>query len=319
MEKEKYYENKTFHFDGKLAKKYGIVEAVLIDNFKFWIDKNVANKHNYHDGRTWVYNSVTAFERQFPFMTARQLRHSLSKLVEANVILTGNYNKTGYDKTKWYAFVDEKLFGINYPGAAEVNNEIKPEIEPKNASDKIVTSIGQNQKMDTTELSNGFDKKVRPIPYTVTDAKPNTEIHTNKPEYINDEQKGKLVSKFNSEKKDKISDKGIRICMADKIKLFNAMNDHLNKYNESCINNERVFGFWFDYVSIDLKEDKNKFKWCKAWVNSFISYCNNHKEEINERQNKPTGKHPNLYQQMMATPEQIAERERLHKEAKTDR
>ena len=38
------------HFNIEYAKKYGILEAILIDNFQFWIAKNRANGKHFHDG-----------------------------------------------------------------------------------------------------------------------------------------------------------------------------------------------------------------------------------------------------------------------------
>ena len=48
-------------FDVELAKEYGILEAILIQNIYFWIEKNKANKKHFYDGRYWTYNSKKAF------------------------------------------------------------------------------------------------------------------------------------------------------------------------------------------------------------------------------------------------------------------
>lgn len=39
------------HFDVSLAIKYGMVEAVIINHFQYWIEANRANDRNFHDGR----------------------------------------------------------------------------------------------------------------------------------------------------------------------------------------------------------------------------------------------------------------------------
>lgn len=122
---------KTIVFDAEIAKKYGVDEAILISYLTFWIEKNEANGRNFYDGRYWTYNSTEAFTKLFPFWTARQIRRILKSLEDQNVIITGNYNQSTYDRTTWYAFAD---------------------------------GFDKNVNIDLTETSNGSDPNVKPIP-----------------------------------------------------------------------------------------------------------------------------------------------------------
>jgi hypothetical protein len=97
-------------FDISYAKKYGVDEAIMISNFQYWIKKNWANEKHRHDGRIWTYNSVSAFEKLFPYWTAKQVRRVLDSLVSQGVLMRGEYNKSVYDRTSWYAFVEESTF-----------------------------------------------------------------------------------------------------------------------------------------------------------------------------------------------------------------
>jgi len=97
-------------FDIDHAALYGVTEAVIINNFQFWIAKNRANEKHQHDGRTWTYNSVRALSELFPYWTGRQVRYALDKLVSMGVLMKGSYNISGYDKTCWFAFVNERDF-----------------------------------------------------------------------------------------------------------------------------------------------------------------------------------------------------------------
>jgi hypothetical protein len=92
------------------ASRYGMVEAILITNFQYWITRNKANGDHCRDGRTWTYNSVAAFAQQFPYLSADQVRRALERLIAGGVLVTGNYNARGRDRTRWYAFADEKAF-----------------------------------------------------------------------------------------------------------------------------------------------------------------------------------------------------------------
>ncbi len=111
-------------FDIDHAKKFGIEEAIFIKNFQYWLNKNRANEKNQHDGKTWTYNSRSAFCRLFPYMTEKQIRGTLDSLVDNKVLVKGNYNKRPGDRTLWYAFTDESVFLMEFqPELAEKNHD----------------------------------------------------------------------------------------------------------------------------------------------------------------------------------------------------
>ena len=98
-----------YHFRVLDAIRFGVDEAIMVANFRFWIQKNKANNKHFYKGRYWTYNSYKAFSELFPFWSGKQIRRILQSLIHQEVIITNNFNKTQYDKTKWYAFKDENL------------------------------------------------------------------------------------------------------------------------------------------------------------------------------------------------------------------
>lgn len=100
----------VYNFDTKEAEEYGVDEAIIIWNLRYWILHNKANNKNHHEGRTWTYNSYEAFMELFPFWSKNQIRHRLDSLIEAGVILKDNFNENKYNHTNWYAFKDEDKF-----------------------------------------------------------------------------------------------------------------------------------------------------------------------------------------------------------------
>ena len=138
-----------YMFNIALAKKYGLDEAVFLENLIFWVIRNRANGKNFFDGRTWTYNSVRAFKELFSFWSTQQLRRVLDSLLKQGVSVKGNYNQKPYDRTLWYALADEDTFIKEYgqidlpnptngvAGASEPIPDIKPDIKPDN---KILTS-----------------------------------------------------------------------------------------------------------------------------------------------------------------------------------
>jgi len=93
-------------FDIEFATKYGIIESILYENIKHWVDKNKANENNYHDGYYWTYNSTKAFSKLFPYTSERTISRALKHLEDEKLIKSGLYNKSAYDRTKWYTILD---------------------------------------------------------------------------------------------------------------------------------------------------------------------------------------------------------------------
>lgn len=126
-------------FDTDIAIEVGILPAVLFANIQHWITKNEANQKHFHDERYWTYNSMKAFQKQFPYVSCRQIDTALKKLIDADLIVTGNYNAMQRDRTLWYALTDKAI------------------------------SILQNGEMHFTKNVNPFHQNVKPLP----DNKPN--------------------------------------------------------------------------------------------------------------------------------------------------
>ncbi|MGL5099898.1 MAG: hypothetical protein ACRC6B_07715, partial [Fusobacteriaceae bacterium] len=63
--------NHSFNVD--LAAKYGIEEAIILENLAFWIKKNEKNGKNFVEGEYWTYNSASAFQELFPYMGIKKI------------------------------------------------------------------------------------------------------------------------------------------------------------------------------------------------------------------------------------------------------
>jgi len=138
------------HFEITDADKYGIEKAIILYNLRYWILHNMANETNQHDGRTWTFNSAKAYGKLFTYMSEHKIYRALRELIEEGILIGGNYNKAGYDRTKWYAFIDE---------------------EP-------IKAILHQRKMDITPMANAFNEDAEPIPNINPDTKPNKNNYT---------------------------------------------------------------------------------------------------------------------------------------------
>lgn len=132
----------THAFNVSDAVQYGVEEAVLLYNLRFWLDKNKANKRNAHkhsDGEYyyWTYNSAKAFVELFPYMSEDKVQRVLKAMESKGIIISGNFNTAKYDRTKWYSIPQE--YHIK---SAELRNQFGGSAEP-------IPDINTDIKTDT--------------------------------------------------------------------------------------------------------------------------------------------------------------------------
>ena len=95
------------HFAIDDAIKFGINKAILLYNFKFWLEHNKARKINikkHTNGKSyyWTYNSGEAFALLFPYMNSKSISRQLLEMERDGLIFSNTFNKNNYDRTKWY-------------------------------------------------------------------------------------------------------------------------------------------------------------------------------------------------------------------------
>ena len=141
-----------FSFNIEFAKRYGVDEAIMVKSFQFWIRLNKANKINYYDKRYWTYNTNKSLTEYYPFWSEKQVRRIIESLVDKEILIKGNYNKIAYDRTIWYAFINEDLYLSDNFHLEEIGDYQK------------VNTILPNGQMEKTKRSNRFTEKGEPIP-----------------------------------------------------------------------------------------------------------------------------------------------------------
>lgn len=164
-------------FDVDVASQYGLLEAILLQNFQFWIEKNKANNVNYFDGEYWTYNSIKAFSTLFPYASKKQIERALNNLREKGLIKVGNFNESKYDRTLWYALTQKGKY-ISLAGEMEITtegNRNHPQGTPIPYNNHII-----NQIENTDILYGQQTKRKRFSPPTVNEVSAYcTERHNN--------------------------------------------------------------------------------------------------------------------------------------------
>lgn len=181
-------------FNIEVATEYGMLEAVLMEHLNFWTEKNRANNVNFYDGHYWTYNSAKALSGLFPYVSKSTITRALHHLEEEGLVLSGNYNKSAYDRTTWYALTEKGLLVLNggdegqcmggaaletdspkMDGPISQNDDIHfPEWEIEEP--KMGNSISKNDdihfpkwEMEEPKMGNGSDQSEPPIPDINTD------------------------------------------------------------------------------------------------------------------------------------------------------
>lgn len=123
----------------KLATEIGLNEAIVLQQMHYWLKKS---NHNY-DGRRWIYNSYKEWEQHFPFWSNATIRRTISSLEKQELLFVGNYNKAGFDNTKWYSIDYFKLEGVSKRLA---QNE-------QTTCSKRADAVAQNEQTNTRDYT----------------------------------------------------------------------------------------------------------------------------------------------------------------------
>jgi len=206
-------------FNKTIAKKCGILSAVIYNHIEFWIQKNEADEKHFYDGKYWTYFTLNGIQKIFDYVTVKQIRLAIDKLIKADLIETGNYNKTPYDRTLWYSLktkidLPKKENGILQKGTPIP--DILTDILTDNTltiSNEIVSTPEKDKsiKKQTGQPMENTQKKYSSVPEKSLERKPQ-----NKESKESTEQK---------QERQKMFDLLVNICKIDP----NIKRGHLNK------------------------------------------------------------------------------------------
>jgi len=85
----------------ELACRIGLNEAIVLQQICYWLEDTTAGVD--HDGRRWVYNSIKAWNEQFPWWTGKTIQRTVSSLKKMGLIHVEQLKKRQHDQTNYYA------------------------------------------------------------------------------------------------------------------------------------------------------------------------------------------------------------------------
>jgi|GEM_PF-2659648 hypothetical protein len=142
-------------FNTDVAERYGLQEAILLDWIVFWLVENERNERNFYEGRCWVFSSAKALAEKFHYLTPNAIQKTIKKLEDAGIIISGNFNKNKFDRTKWYSIADEYRYLLkeHRSDAENLKEDAKQNPQSEDASGKSETASGFSQSANVFSQS----------------------------------------------------------------------------------------------------------------------------------------------------------------------
>ena len=157
----------THSFGIDIATEYGIEEALLLGYVYHWVCRNKEKGVNFHDGKYWTFDSRRALGEKFPYISPSKIYRAFNHLEKEGLLLTGNYNKIGRDRTTWYTLSEKglSLFDGEFPIVQNeppiVQNEPTLPIQYTNSILPIQTTNKDNIKQ--TQIEEEVNQETVPL------------------------------------------------------------------------------------------------------------------------------------------------------------
>lgn len=158
-------------FDVDIATQYGINAAVVLQDMAYWCEHSRINNTNFHEDKYWTYNTNKALCEHYPYMSGKAIRTAIQKLIDAELIVTGCFNKLPFDRTLWYALTEKgeslitkgrldfpKKENDNFP-KSQISTSQKGEAIPYSVSSPVSTQdIPRKGAESDKAIAPGFDE-----------------------------------------------------------------------------------------------------------------------------------------------------------------
>lgn len=153
----------------KLAVLLGDLDkAVILQQIHYWLERST----NLKDGYKWVYNSMAEWNKQFPWIAIATLKRKFKSLEDENLLITGNYNRAKFDKTKWYR--------INYDALNEMVQR-----SYQNDTTKVSKCDDEEYQNDTTNTIDYTENTTKITTKDILSGKPDGIPYSEIVDYLN--------------------------------------------------------------------------------------------------------------------------------------
>jgi DnaD/phage-associated family protein len=157
-----------------LATIVGLNESIVLQQLHYWLERST----HVYEGYKWVYNTYEEWQKQFPFWSESTIRRIITKMEKQELIISGNFNRSKIDKTKWYRINYEKLAQLEQ-SVDEANSSDQDEqttvqsdtstVQNEQSTDEIDSPSAQNEQSICSNWTDDLLNLNRPIPEITTE------------------------------------------------------------------------------------------------------------------------------------------------------
>ncbi len=138
-------------FRPALACLIGVNESIVLQQIAYWVDRS----EKVFDGKKWTYNTYLQWQEQFPFWHVDTIKGFIQSLEKKGLIESGNFNKSSFDRTKWYTVCHDNVKKLRQAVVSEAAIGVK---DPDRSGRKKVYAIGvdhPNGERSVTPMQGG--------------------------------------------------------------------------------------------------------------------------------------------------------------------
>jgi hypothetical protein len=162
-----------------IATQYGIFPAIILQDFWTTIRGKISRQEHYFEVpnhpevmRHWCYDTITSIQQRHPYLSAKQVRTAIDKLIEVGVLAKGNFNPNTHDRTSWYCILDENIT-LALMGKAESKSANATALQENSICPTGQMEVPQGANVTTYNYNNPIINPILDIsqPAVVTPAK----------------------------------------------------------------------------------------------------------------------------------------------------
>lgn len=129
-------------------------KAIMLQQIHYWLQRS----NNIVDGHRWVYNTAADWQKQFPWLTTKTVQRYLKDLCDRGLLITGNYNKANFDRTKWYRIDYSALDKLGNSKGTDKPNGKEPSVPLEGDCESQPIPIDYTE--NTHKINNNTSKSV---------------------------------------------------------------------------------------------------------------------------------------------------------------
>ena len=126
-------------FDTGIARACGFEAAILYNHICYWLTFNRTNPACLKEGKIWVFQSHEQLADTLGYMSVRQVKEAMMKLLKCGFLVKGNFNSNAFNKTNWYSLPDENILGDSKNSYESTNSVPSSGQNPDDRRYKICT------------------------------------------------------------------------------------------------------------------------------------------------------------------------------------